>query len=150
MFRRDLALGAISLAIAAAVWLETADYPVQADISRGLGPAFFPRLLGALIAVFGIVIILSALRASRDAASPLLPNAMPVALLGVMGAYSVLLVPVGFAIATPLFLLAGATMLGLRLQKGILFALGLTAATYLVFKVMLAVPLPMGELLGGL
>ncbi|MHB0869579.1 MAG: tripartite tricarboxylate transporter TctB family protein [Chloroflexota bacterium] len=150
MSRRDQALGVISLAIAAAVWLGTADYPVQADISRGLGPAFFPRLLAALIALLGLVIIIRALRASRSSAGPLLPNAMPVALLGVMGAYGVLLVPVGFAIATPLFLLAGATLLGVRLRKGVIFSLGLTAATYLVFKVMLAVPLPVGELLGGL
>ncbi len=147
MSKRDLALGGISLAIAAAVWVATADYPTPADISRGLGPAFMPRLLAVLIAFLGVIVILRGWRSPGDT-GVLLPSKMPAALLGVMVAYGVVLVPVGFAISTPIFLLTSTSMLGVKLRKSIVFALIVTVVAYIVFKVMLRVPLPTGELLG--
>lgn len=150
MRRLDLALGGVAVAVAGAVWAATSSYPVPKDITRGMGPAFMPRLLAVLIAVLGIMIIIRTIRSKGGVRATLLPNGMPLVVLALVAAYALTIVPAGFLVSTPAFLVVGSVLLGARLRTAVAFGVGMSALTYVLFRMMLTVPLPLGDLLGGL
>lgn len=147
MGRRDMVLGGASVLIALWVWAVSASYPVLPDISRGLSPAAVPRFYVLVLASIGLCIAWQGY-ASRKRAERfdwrLLR--MPGIFLGLAAVYYAIMQPLGFLVATPAFLLAGATLLRIDWRKGLLFAGGMTGAVYVIFHLLLRVPLPVGML----
>lgn len=109
-----------------------------------------PRLLAVLIAVLGIMIIIRTIRSKGGVRATLLPNGMPLVVLALVAAYALTIVPAGFLVSTPAFLVVGSVLLGARLRTAVAFGIGMSALTYVLFRMMLTVPLPLGDLLGGL
>jgi hypothetical protein len=147
--RADLAAGALLLALAAVYLLQSLDIE-RGFASDRLGPAFFPQLLGAVLAVLAVVLVIRALAGRSD------PNPPPPArtgllwaVVGLLVAYGVVMPHVGFLLATPPLLAAVTVALGLRQPLLVVApALGITLVLYAVFGRLLGVLFPRGPL-GG-
>ncbi len=126
-----------------------------------IGPGFYPQLVLGITAALGLALIASDFLRRRKAAPPA-PKAPPgprlnyrlVALtFAVFGAYVLLLPPLGYRVATFLFVLGASFLLepprgaGLWLRGFVLAALT-TVVTYYVFEHYLAVLLPRGSWTG--
>lgn len=125
---------------------------LQGDI---VGPAFFPRILTVLGLMLGVVLFVRGGRADAGKASAAgtdhdrdsdVTALVPAALL--VG-YALLFQPLGFLLATPLFLFATFRYFG---QKGWLVtaacALAITTVTFGLFRYLLDLRLPLGPLAG--
>jgi hypothetical protein len=147
MRRADLLIGIGLLAFAAFYFRQSYEITVGFASDR-LGPAFFPRLLALTLAGCALTLIARSLRGRSDPAP--LPSIRTNLLLWTLGltiAYVAALRPLGYLIATPLYLAALVWLLGYRSPVGLAgTAIGVTAALYLVFVQALKVLVPMGLL----
>lgn len=141
----DLFIGALSLVLLAGTFALSASFPEPHDAQ--LGAAVFPRITSALLAVFGVYIAIAALRKRSDA-SLRIGNAKQVFLaLASLLLYGLFLKRVGFVILTPFFI--AAILAIMKYSRAIVIALTSilsTAGIYLIFKILLSVPLPEGLL----
>ncbi len=120
---------------------------LQVDI---VGPALFPRILTVVGLLLGFTLLIKAPRreAEEDAmgARQHLVVLIPVLLL--MG-YALALEPVGFPLATAIFLAVSFKFFGQPSWKGaILYSLVITAVVFLLFYYGLDLKLPLGPLKG--
>ncbi len=141
----DLGVGIASVAMALGVFVLSAGFPEPHDAQ--LGAAVFPRIVAVALAVFGCSIALRAL-AGRTTGVVTIANAARVsASFAVLLAYGLLLKRVGFLVLTPLFI---ASVLGImRFSRPLRIALVSilsTACIYVLFRLLLSVPLPEGIL----
>jgi len=143
MRRADLLIG-LGLLVVAAVYFQQSFAITRGFASDRLGPAFFPRLLGGVLAILALTLVMRALSGRSD---PTPPPAMRLGVflgtLVLMVVYSLVLPRVGFLLATPLLLAAVIWLLGLR-RWGTMAAtaIGVTGVLYIVFARMLKVLLP--------
>jgi putative tricarboxylic transport membrane protein len=125
-----------------------------------VGPRAAFYLCGGMLVVGGLAVILRNLLAIRSGHTFLAtPEGTPdtegypasfrraAALAGVCFAYALLLQPLGYLIATPLFILASLRVLDQRSwARNLVVALLFTVAAYLVFAMALGVRMPHGPL----
>ena len=115
-----------------------------------MGPAYFPTVLGTLLAVIGLVMIVRALLTHGEAVGPLAWRGLATVLAAVL-LFAALIQGTGLLIALPLLVLVSA--LGSTLFKplpAILLAVGMTIFSSLVFIKGLGVPLRnIGTWFGG-
>lgn len=145
MRRADLLIGIGLLAFAALYYRESFAITVGFASDR-LGPTFFPRLLALLLAACGIALIRRSATGRSDA------NPLPAVRIGLFAwtvgltlAYAVLLTPLGYLVATMLYMLAMSLALGYRQILGLFgSAVAVTITLYLVFARALHVLVPMG------
>jgi putative tricarboxylic transport membrane protein len=147
--RADLFIGLGLLAFAGAYYRASFDIAMGFASDR-LGPTFFPRLLAAALAACALGLVARAAR-DRSDPGPLPPvrTGTLVLVVGLTVGYGLALRPLGYPVATALFLAAVIRALGhrdLRTLAGV--AVGVTAVLYLVFARALHVLVPMGPL-GG-
>ncbi len=118
---------------------------LQGDV---VGPAFFPRVLTILGVVLGVLLFVrgTSTRGSEKASAS---DSVVVALIpaAMLLAYVLLFQPLGFLLATPLFLMAAFRYLG---QPGWLsatgYSLAITAVLFGLFHFVLDIRLPPGPL----
>ena len=140
-------MAVVLLVAGAALWWVTRGFPVV-DWAP-LSMAFWPRLL---LACLGALALLMAWRGHMGGEAPeaLAPRAFGV--FGAAALYAAALQPLGWHLATPLFL--GALNLALaapgerRLAEALAVAAGGSALIWLAFAAGLRVPLPQGVLTG--
>ncbi len=147
MRRVDLLIGIGLLAFAVFYFQQSFAITVGFAGDR-LGPAFFPRLLALALGTLALVLIWRSL-AGRSDPAPLPPMRVGLFLwtVGLTTAYAFLLRPLGYLIATPLYLAGIIWLLGYRNLVGLVgTAAGTAAVLYLVFGRALHVLLPMGPL----
>ncbi len=147
MRRADLLIG-IGLLLFAALYFRESFEITVGFASDKLGPTFFPRLLAAALGASALGLIWRS-RSDRSDPTPLPP--VQIGLLawtvGVTLAYALLLRPVGFLIATPVYLAGIVWTLGYRSLAGLsATAVGVTVVLYAVFARALHVLLPTGLL----
>lgn len=123
------------------------------------GPAMLPSVLSALIIVLAAVHMVRALRGRTTAAAVIAPEAGSdvaaprAALLRVAGAVAIIGAwvlaarPLGFLAATALAMSALYALGGGRLARAVLAGVVLTVTTWVLFGVLLDVPLPRSSLL---
>jgi len=117
-----------------------------------IGPAFYPRILFTIVAVLGAALAFSDLTSRRHAKLPPAPYRLVVIAFAIFAAYVALLQPLGYRIAT--FLFVGGLAAALEPPRGrrwalvIAVALATTLVTYYVFEGYLSVLLPRGRLTG--
>lgn len=141
----------VSLTVLAAVWLWlVATYIPDVPTEGAPGPRAFPFILGAVLAVLGIALALQSddrgpvARPTRDQDGR--PAAIALGTVGLLIAYAFLLERAGFIASTLLMVVAGtAGILGIRRWVLIgTLAVGFTAGCWVVFVLVLGVPLPGG------
>jgi putative tricarboxylic transport membrane protein len=153
--RADLWL-AVTIIIVAAIYLR-ADFALpSARIGDPLGPKAFPALVGGGLVLSGLLLLLETWnkrRALRDTrVEPRSGDRKHVALVLVgmivwTGVYYYVFESVGYPIATPIFLLGLLSYFNRgRYVTNVLVAVCFTAAVYLLFSILLGVPLPTGPL----
>jgi hypothetical protein len=158
MLTRDGIAGLVCLAVS--VWLLLLTRGLPPAIMVPIGPAFYPRVVLSILALLSIILIgLDVLGAAqRRAASVAVPGVagprpnylLVLATFVEFGLYIALLPPLGFRIATFLFVLALQLTLELpqswqRWALAVIVAIATALACHLVFETYLSVILPRGS-----
>jgi hypothetical protein len=158
MIGRDGWVGLVALAACAVLYWLTLELKTNPLVP--IGPAFYPRIVIAVTAVFAALVVLEDVLARRRrvpvavAPAAVRPNYALVALeFAVFGVYVVALPYLGFRVATCLYVITAAAPLARPRSAGgwaqILVTALLTAAvTYYVFERYLTVLLPRGKWTG--
>lgn len=148
----DAVTGAMFVAIAIFVFVHAGGFPAMRGVAYG--PDLFPRIVAAMMALGGTILIVGALRpAGRQ---PLLMLAdwarqprsyvLMAAVVGSMLFYILFSARLGYLLTS--FLSVGAIFVATRglarLPSSVLIAVSVSAATYLIFARTLRVPLPYG------
>jgi putative tricarboxylic transport membrane protein len=153
--------GGLAFALLGAAIVAVGELTLHEDIHGDLlGPKAFPWLLGSGLFVGGLYVairawripagrVAAALESDGDEDEPGVP-ASTIRCYTVMAlslVYGLLLTPLGYLVATPLYIAAGLYVLSVR-SKVLLIAVPvlLTAFCYYVFAEILLVPLPSGVL----
>ncbi|TCC07607.1 tripartite tricarboxylate transporter TctB family protein [Kribbella soli] len=111
------------------------------------GPRFFPLLVTSAWLVLSIAYLIEGLRSPRTTRSTDRSWFEPVALSALLVLYALLVVPLGYLIATALLFFAAARVLGSRqLVRDIVVAVVLTVVVYVAFTQFLDISLPGGVL----
>jgi putative tricarboxylic transport membrane protein len=146
----DSLVGAGFVGAGALIVASTLDYPT---LDGYPGPSLFPRIVGGLMAGFGLLVAWQGVRArdTSDAVawrhlhrSPGFVNALFV--LGGVLAYLLLVERLGFLIMGALLLAVLMWRLQVPPGRALVVAAALTALVHLLFAKLLRVPLPLGLL----
>jgi putative tricarboxylic transport membrane protein len=145
----------------AAIYLHADAGLPTARIGDPLGPKAFPALVGGGLILSALLLLFEtwnkrkALAGTTEAPrSPETPKGDEKALIPVMigmvawsALYYFVFEPVGYLLATPVFLFGLLSYFNpRRYLTNVLVALGFTATVYLLFSILLGVPLPAGPL----
>ncbi|GAA0585558.1 tripartite tricarboxylate transporter TctB family protein [Kribbella sandramycini] len=112
------------------------------------GPRFFPLLVTTAWLIFSIAYLVEGLRSPKTA-KPVGDRSWfePVAISGLLVLYALLVVPLGYMLATALLFFAAARVLGSRqLARDIVTSLVLAIVVYVAFTRFLDISLPKGVL----
>ena len=145
MTRADRIWGMVILLFGGVYLVEGIRIP-PAAIGDPLGPRTFPTVLGVVLLVCGAILLCRPQR--RKAAVIERKLFVPVMLLaGLLVAYALSLAWLGYPLATFLFMIIAARMMGERsLAWSLPIAVGFSVGIYLVFMRLLMIPLPPGLL----
>ncbi|HXV65299.1 MAG TPA: tripartite tricarboxylate transporter TctB family protein [Vicinamibacteria bacterium] len=135
--RRDVVSGGALILLALLYYLATLELPAG---DGEPGPAFFPRLLAAVLLALGVRIVLRGLREAGQA--DLSELRKPTLLIVATVAYLAIFAHLGFVLSTLAYTLFTARLLGGRGVSSLLVPLVATAIVYALFAVGLALPLP--------
>lgn len=147
---KTVALGICAIVTAVAVWIASRGYPTTANISMGLGAAFFPRLIAVGMGLLGVAIAIQGFgrRDRKDEGRVGYTRLWrPSLFMAVILAYFWGLLEIGFVGATVPFLVAEMAIMRAPMFKAVLVAIIVTLGAYVVFDVILQVPLPTSNLL---
>jgi Tripartite tricarboxylate transporter TctB family len=138
---KDFWSGVMLIAIGIAAIVLARDYPLGTALR--MGPGYFPTVLGAVLALFGLVLVVRAFRSSDRIVGNWSIRALiilPVAFV----LFGVLIDRAGF-IPALIVLIIGASAAGreFKLVEVVLLAIGLTAACVAVFIFGLGLPYPL-------
>jgi putative tricarboxylic transport membrane protein len=140
------------------LWLVHIDIPdIRTEVEPG--PRGFPRLLGVVLAILGVILVARSIMRSRPAtprrntadaegSAPVTRREVAFAggVFALLISYAFLLERVGFLIATPV-IMASAMVGLLRMRTWIsigLLAVGVTFGCWFIFDSLLGTPLPRG------
>lgn len=151
---RDHIVGLICIAIAGAVLAITPSFPAGQEGVNLTGPAFFPNVLATIYILLGAAELIVGFRAphgkasekpaSAEAAKPSIRKFFE--FVGLLVAFAALFQPLGFIVATLLFLFLLMLLLGVRPLKSVLFSLVYTGVIFLLFGKLFTIGLPVGIL----
>ena len=138
---RDIWAGLLLIATGAAALLIAGNYPFGSSLR--MGPGYFPVVLGALLMVFGLVILASGLRGTHPIEGSWSPRALillplALALFGALMAYG------GFVPAMLALIFTSALASSeFDFLEVLLFSIGLTVLCVAVFVWALGLPYPL-------
>jgi len=155
--RADLAVSVAIMVIGLFYLYNTIQMPWTTSLNDVLGPRFWPQVLGILLTIAGAVITFNRLRTfARDPLlvepegeedTPGFPVSLPrVAIVcGWFLLYILSLAPVGYVIATPIFLVGCLFIMGVRNWRPIVgISLVTTFLIFFLFTLVMRVQFPMG------
>lgn len=143
MKKQNLVIGLATLVVTFFAWTQAREIPFQ-GLRGGLGPAFFPSLLMASMALIGVVFVFLAWFTPAGVQAP--PEKKHYGLLalivGLSAVYGFFFEKLGFSRSTWLFL--ALTMLAFRVKwwKSMILSSGITGVLYVVFIHLFKAPLP--------
>ncbi len=138
---KDLWAGLMLIGIGAAAMLIARNYPFGTALR--MGPGYFPVVLGALLIVFGLVILAAGLRRSERIAGSWSLRALIILPLSLV-LFGVLMEHGGFVPAMLVLIFGAATASSeFRFVEILLFSVGLTAVSVAVFVWALGLPYPL-------
>jgi putative tricarboxylic transport membrane protein len=148
-WRQDLVAALLAAALGAAVVLHVRTFPELPDGQPG--PALFPGIVGALLLVFGLVLVVRAVLARGRPVASGVPvtrqgAVRALAVVGLVVAYLLLAEVLGFLLTTAVLLFLLMWLLGAKPLVAALAAAVTTGILVLLFQELLFVPLPTGLL----
>lgn len=140
---------ALVLAAAAAWYAYQARSFETGFIADPIGPKAFPYAIGILALVAAVLLFVE--KPNEGTREPIdKPFVLRgVALAGGLLAYAVVLEPIGFILATTLFVTALVELFRGRFLHGLAFGFLLSLVFFFLFTYGLALPLPIGAIFGG-
>lgn len=138
--RQDFIGGVLAIALGLGALAEASGYPMGSLLR--MGPGFFPCMIAAIIVVLGAVMIANAIRGRLPAREPNV-RLRSVVTIGVsIALFALLLERAGLVPATAVLVL-GSTLAERQWRplRAVLLALGMTAFVYVVFVVVLQIPI---------
>lgn len=140
----------------AAVFIETAGYPVLKGQGFGQGPGFYPRLLAGTMICLGLLTLLQDWLHRRDGSDGQGTESVPTHLMKYRSVLFLMLLAIfstmamnslgflvsGFALTFLSVLVIRSPLKGRHVATGLLYSLGLMALVYVVFGVLVGVQLP--------
>ena len=138
----DTIIGFCTLLIAGLVWMVSREIPFQ-ELKAGLGPAFFPNLLIAILVVLGIIFLIVSFltKKSVETSSVEKPKISTIVIVGLLVIYAVLFKRIGFLISTFLFLVSSMFALKVQWLHAIIISILVTGGFYLIFIISFKMPL---------
>jgi len=141
----------------------TSDIPIMDEMSKDVGSSFMPKIGAALLCIFGLIILISGVRkyfpgkvgkesVSKESGGVAKEGKLQAAAvtLALMVAYILLINPIGFLIATTLYLFAQIIILAPREKRNYplfgIIAVVVSASIYFTFLNVFSMMLPMGIL----
>jgi putative tricarboxylic transport membrane protein len=160
--RVDLFIGLFVIALGAAVILVAGGIRPTGPVVDPIGPRGFPYLIGVAFLLSGAVIVYGRLRrwdrggpsvvaTEGEPDEPDVPASAPQAwtIMAASVIYALALNPVGYLLATPIYVAVALRTMRMRSWTTILvMAIAYTVLTYLVFAILMRVNLPLGPLTG--
>lgn len=148
----DAIFGAVFLLFGVAVLVHVQGF--SKIPGQQVGPALFPGLIAAALAVCGVILIINGIRRRggepwAETADWMRSGQHVIALAVIVGgvaAYVLLAEAVGFLIMAPLLLLLWLKVLGVRTGMAVIVAIVATLLIWYAFYKVLRVPLPWGVL----
>jgi putative tricarboxylic transport membrane protein len=113
------------------------------------GPAFFPELLLLIIGILLVVLVLENMRSQDTTNLDFSDMRLPACMMGLVGITTFIFEYLGFVLSGFIFLVPAMLLLKARPRTAVIASVLVVAFIYIVFKVILRVPLPVGSLLGG-
>lgn len=142
----DRLLGAAALAVATIML--AFGYGLQAPFAyEPVGPRAFPLIAAAMIALCGIILVVRP--GEPDETVTAGPGRAIAALSGSLLGYALLFQPLGFVIATTIFMIPIAMIFGAKWWQGGMAGIVLAISSYVLFDRVLEVVLPVGPF-GGI
>ncbi len=133
----------IFLGLSAYIAITAGSFPGQ---QGSLSPAFFPELISGLLAAFAISQLLFAIFRPSKEATPEKPQRTLVLVVLCLIVYAIILPIAGFLVTTPSFLFVSGLIVADDLRKWwktvLVSSVVTTGVIYVLFSVMLKVPLP--------
>ncbi len=132
--------------------------PTRKNASMILSTGFYPRLLAILLAVLSVIMVLESIHTSRKQgdkqATPFWKDLHAFLyfflVIGVMVLYPLSMQLIGFALTSFLFILSLVWLLTEKQKRKlwviVSVSLGISVIVYVVFKLILNIPFPMGIL----
>jgi CDP-diglyceride synthetase len=141
----DLFLGILSVALLVVIFALSASFPKPHE--GQLGAAIFPRIIALLLAIVGIYISYQAIRRKSSAKVDINSTEKVFLSFLILLLYGLFLKKVGFVILTPVFIAVLLVLMKFsNIMINILTSILTTAGIYIIFKILLSVPLPEGIL----
>lgn len=138
----DRILGVAAIAVAAIML--AFGYGLEAPFAyEPTGPRAFPLIAAAMIALSGVILVWKP--GEADPSMPPMPGRAIVALSGLLLAYAFLFQPLGFVVATTVFMIPIAMIFGAKWWQGVLVGALLSVSSFLLFDRVLDVVLPTGS-----
>lgn len=158
--RADLALALVIAVIGVGILLVAGDIRPTGPVVDPIGPRAFPYAIGAILLVAGAILSVTGARAlihegpiaensDGEPDEPGVPASASRAwcVMALTVAYVLLLSRLGYPLATPVYVAGALLLMGMRSGPVIAaVAIGYTAATYVVFAMLMRVTLPLGPL----
>ncbi len=139
-FNREICAG-LFLLVSAAIGFYGA-WPLDAGSMSGVGSGLLPKAVAIGVALFGLYLVILGIATTHDRVETISFRAI-IFILGAILAFATTVRPLGLLIAGPLSMLISALAdRDTRPHEIILFTIFMTAACYLLFKVVLRLPIP--------
>ncbi len=144
---QETAAGLFLIVLAALVFWQTDDLAV--GTVRALGPGMMPRLLASLCAICGIALVVYSL--VKDGAQLERWSIRgPLFILGAAIVFGLAIRPIGLFVAGPAAVILGSMATrDSRFVESVVFGIGMTTFCWLLFKVLLSLPIPVAPWLLG-
>ncbi|MFN4281275.1 MAG: tripartite tricarboxylate transporter TctB family protein [Alphaproteobacteria bacterium] len=144
---QEAAAGIFLIALAAFAFWQTDDLAV--GTMRALGPGMMPRLLAVLCGVCGVALVVFSL-IKDGAALERWGIRGPLFILGAAVVFGLAIRPLGLFVAGPAAVILGSLAArDSRFVESLLFGAAMTLFCWLLFKVMLSLPIPVAPWLLG-
>lgn len=156
--RTDIIAGVVLFALSGLLFIIAGYMPTRQGSVQALNTGFYPRMLAVIMAVLSVLLVLETVRKQGQDGQKTAPwwktksaFTMFLATLVLLVLYPFVMKLFGFATASFLFI---TTLIWLLTEKGqakpvkiLGIAVAITVVVYIVFKLVLAIPFPMGLLI---
>ncbi len=144
---QETAAGMFLIALAVFVFWQTNDLAV--GTMRALGPGMMPRVLASLCGVCGVALVIFSF-IKDGAALERWSIRGPLFILGAAVVFGLAIRPLGLFVAGPAAVILGSlASRDSRLIEAVIFGVGMTLFCWLLFKVLLTLPIPVAPWLLG-
>ncbi|WP_368028621.1 tripartite tricarboxylate transporter TctB family protein [Arcobacter sp. s6] len=112
-----------------------------------LGPKFFPMLAGGMLSILAIIAIINAKKVTFPASTTMIKTVIIVILLV---AYQLTFDVLGFLLSTGILVFFISRIFAANQLQALSSAIGVSSTVYIIFNILLDVPLPVGSIFSSL